>query len=73
MKLMGAIDNIETIARGHGIREYAVLVERYGGRNWVKRKGMALVELNGVVARAELHWYECHGVGKVKLKVKQWL
>ena len=23
--------------------------------------------------RAEIHWYECRGVGKVKMKVKRWL
>ncbi len=33
-----------------------------------------MVELDsGQVAKAEVHWYEAHGVGKVKLKVKKWL
>ena len=39
----------------------------------MKRKGTATVELNGQSARAEVHWYECHGIGKVRMKVKQWL
>ena len=73
MKILGAIENIETIAKGRGIREYAQLVVQYGGKNWMKRKGTAIVELGGQTARAEVHWYECHGVGKVKMKVKHWL
>ena len=27
----------------------------------------------GAVRRAELHWYEAHGIGKVKFKIKQFL
>ena len=30
-----------------------------------------MVELDGVVGRAEVYWYECHGIGKVKMKVKR--
>jgi hypothetical protein len=29
--------------------------------------------VNGSVRRAELHWYEAHGVGKRKLKIKRLL
>jgi len=28
---------------------------------------------DGRVRRAELHWYEAHGVGKRKIKVKRFL
>ncbi len=28
---------------------------------------------DGSLAQAEVHWYEAHGIGKVKLKVKRWL
>jgi hypothetical protein len=73
MKIIGEIEQIETIVKGRGIREYAQLVTRFGGKNWLKRKGIAIVELDGQTARAEVHWYECHGVGKVKMKVKYWL
>ena len=73
MKLLGQIDRIETIAQGRGIREYARLVERFGGRNWKKCIGVATVELDGFAGLAEIHWYECHGIGKVKMKVKRWL
>lgn len=73
MKLQSPFEQTETIAEGRGIREYARLVERFGGRNWKKRKGIALVEADGVLGRAEIHWYECHGIGKVKMKVKRWI
>ncbi|HQD65187.1 MAG TPA: hypothetical protein PLJ16_08160 [Casimicrobium huifangae] len=73
MKLVGTIESVETIAKGRGIREYAQLVTRFGGKNWVKRKGIALVEIDSQTGRAEVHWYECHGIGKVKMKVKHWL
>ena len=74
MKISGAITDIETIAEGNGIRELGVLGRCYGDRNWKKKKGIAMVELDsGHVAEAEVHWYEAHGIGKVKLKVKKWL
>jgi hypothetical protein len=28
---------------------------------------------DGRQALAEVHWYEAHGIGKVKMKVKRWL
>jgi hypothetical protein len=58
------------IAKGHGIRDVNRLVQNYGGkaRDWVKRSSAPLV-LTGRVS--EVHWYECHGVGKFEMKVKQ--
>ncbi len=74
MKIAGRITNIETIAQGPAIRELGNLRERFGDGNWMKKKGIAMVELDsGDTARAEIHWYEAHGIGKVKLKVKKWL
>ena len=74
MKILGEISTIETIAEGSGIRELASLRQRYGQGNWYKRKGIATVELpNGQRQMAEVHWYEAHGIGKVKMKVKRWL
>ena len=72
MKIIGSVVDTETIARGRGIRENALLITRFGGKNWIKRKG-ASVEMDGTVCRAEVHWYERHGIGRVKMKVKQWL
>ena len=74
IKIISRISSVETIAEGHGIRELAQLRERYGLGNWRKKKGIAVVEMpNGISAKAEIHWYEAHGVGKVKMKVKRWL
>lgn len=74
MKIVSAVTGIETIAEGHGIREIAKLQEAYGCGNWKKKKGVAWVQLDdGHTALAEIHWYEAHGIGKVKLKVKRWL
>jgi hypothetical protein len=39
-----------------------------------KEKSIAMLRIgDGPPARAELHWYEAHGIGKVKIKVKKWL
>jgi len=74
MKVIGTITDTETIAEGRGIRELANLRQRYGEGSWKKKKGIAMVQLDdGHTARAEIHWYEAHGIGKVKLKVKRWL
>lgn len=73
-RIVGQIASIETIAEGSGIRDLSMLRQRYGLGNWKKKKGIALVALpDGTTARAEVHWYEAHGIGKVKLKVKEWL
>jgi len=45
-----------------------------GSGTGVRRRGIAMVRLtDGTTARAEVHWYEAHGIGKVKLKIKAWL
>src|SRR6266508_2720400 len=50
------------------------LRKRHGGRRWRKLKGDATVRLaNGSLRRAEVHWYEAHGVGKRGLKIKRFL
>jgi len=39
-----------------------------------KMKGKASVRLaGGAVRRAELHWYEAHGIGKKEIKRKRYL
>ena len=73
-EIISPLTSIQIIARGHGIRELADLQKEFGGRNWRKLKGEATVKLrNGKLYRAELHWYEGHGVGKRKIKVKRLL
>jgi hypothetical protein len=69
------IVGIETIATGNAIRDLRRLIERYGEGRWRKLKGVATVRLHGNrrVRRAELHWYEAHGIGKKDLKIKRYL
>jgi hypothetical protein len=63
---------IETIARGHGIRALKRLQRRYGRGQWRKLRGIARVRLaDGVLALAELHWYEAHGIGRREIKIKR--
>lgn len=72
--IVGQISNVETIAEKHSIRELNDLCNRYGYGNWRKKKGTAELKLpDGSTAQAEIHWYEAHGIGKVKMKLKRWL
>jgi len=73
-ELIGELTDVETIAVNLSIRENADLKARYGGRRWRKLKGIGMIRLaSGSVRRAELHWYEAHGVGKRKVKIKRLL
>ena len=74
IEIVPPITDIETIAEGHGIDEQSRLRQRYGPGHWKKKKGVALVKAGrDLPALAEIHWYEAHGIGKVKMKVKRWL
>jgi len=74
VEIAGEITEIETIAAGRGIRRHRVLRKRYGGTHWRKLKGIATVRLrSGSIRRAEVHWYEAHGVGRKGLKIKRFL
>jgi hypothetical protein len=71
-ELVSEITGIEVIAVNLSIREHKRLKALFGGRRWRKLKGVALVRFpNGEVHRAEVHWYEAHGVGRRKMKVKR--
>ena len=71
-EVIGEITHVETFAVGSSIREIARLRKRYGRGRWRKRKGIAYVRLeNGTVVRAEVHWYEAHGIGRRGLKIKR--
>jgi hypothetical protein len=73
-ELVGEIRSIETIAQGHGIRDLAMLRELYGPGRWRKCKGVATVLLEaGEVRLAELHWYQAHGIGRRRIKIKRYL
>lgn len=70
-ELLGEIAEQETIAAGREIRELGRLSKLYGKGNWRKRKGVARVRVGDIVFRAEVHWYEAHGIGKVDFKIKR--
>lgn len=73
-EVVGEIRDAETIASGRGIRIYSRLVRQFGVGNWRKLKGIAKVRLaSGDLVDAELHWYEAHGIGKRKMKIKRFL
>jgi len=73
-EIVGAIDQIETIASGAGVQIRQQLRKVHGRGRWRKRKGNATVRLaNGKLRRVELHWYEAHGIGKRDFKMKAYL
>lgn len=73
-EIIGQISDIETIAVGSAIRELSRLRTQYGQGRWRKQKGVASIRLpNGRVRRAEVHWYEVHGIGRREFKRKYYL
>lgn len=73
-EIVGNITDIETIAVGSSIREIARLRKIYGRGPWRKLKGIAIVRLpDGTLRKAEIHWYEAHGIGRKEIKVKRLL
>jgi hypothetical protein len=73
-EIVGPITDIETIAVGTSIRQLARLRRRYGRGRWRKLKGIATVRVaSGELRRAEIHWYEAHGVGRVRYKIKRFV
>lgn len=73
-EIIGPILNIETIAVGRAIRVLPMLQRRYGKGRWRKLKGVANVRLdNGAIRLAEVHWFQAHGIGKRKIRIKRYL
>ena len=73
-EIVSEISNIQTIAVGSSIYEIKRLRRQFGQGRWRKLKGHALVRLpNGTIRKVELHWYEAHGIGKRKMKIKRYL
>ncbi|RMH87153.1 MAG: hypothetical protein D6681_15705 [Calditrichaeota bacterium] len=71
-RILGEIKNIETIASGRGVYIRRYLERVYGRGRWRKMKGIATIELaDGTVCKAEIHWYEAHGIGRKEFKVKR--
>ena len=71
-EILGEIDDVEVIAVGRRIREFARLQRAYGLGRWRKLKGIARVRLGeGTSFLAEVHWYEAAGVGRREFKLKR--
>ena len=69
--IIGDISGIKIIATGKAIREIGRLKKLYGKGRWRKLKGVATVRLqDGTMCKAELHWYEAHGIGRREIKIK---
>ena len=73
-EIVGPITDIETIAVGRAIHQLSRLRRRHGRGRWRKLKGIATVRIvSGELRRAEIHWYEAHGIGRVRHKIKRFL
>jgi hypothetical protein len=73
-EIISEITDSERIAVGGSIREIARLRKQFGAGRWRKLKGVATVSLSdGTIRLAEVHWYEAHGIGKVRMKIKRYL
>ena len=73
-EIVGKIQDVETIAVGGHIRDIMRLRRQYGPGRWRKLKGIARVRLaGGQTRKAEVHWYEAHGLGRKKMKIKRFL
>ena len=73
-KIISEIEGIETIAIGGRIKDIMRLRKQFGHARWRKLKGIAEIRLqSGRLCKAELHWYEAHGIGRKKFKIKRLL
>jgi hypothetical protein len=73
-RITSSIVEIQVIARGRQIRELRRLIKAHGKGRWRKLKGTATIELpDGRIRKAEIHWYEAHGLGKKEIKIKRFL
>ena len=73
-EVVGEITNVETIAEGPGVRIRSLLDKTHGKGRWRKLKGVARVRVeDGRIRPAELHWFEAHGVGRKRMRIKAFL
>ncbi len=70
-EIIEQISASEMISEGKSIRELNRLQRVYGEGKWRKLKGLFMIRFeSGDICRAELHWYEAHGLGKKDIKIK---
>ena len=73
-EIISDITDIEVIAIGKSIHDLERLREQYGDGRWRKMKGIAVIQLSNERSRkAEIHWYEAHGLGRKEFKRKGYL
>ena len=73
-EIVGRIEHVEVIAVGGRIRDIMRLRRQFGEGKWRKLKGIARVRIaSGETRRAEVHWYEAHGIGRKKMKIKRFV
>jgi len=73
-EVVGEIEDVEVIAVGGRIRDIMRIRRQFGEGRWRKLKGIACVRIaNGEMRRAEVHWYEAHGIGRRKMKIKRFV
>jgi hypothetical protein len=73
-EIVSEISNLTNIAVGSRIRDLRRLRKQFGPGRWRKLKGIAQVRFeSGAIRTVELHWYEAHGIGKKKIKIKRYL
>ena len=65
-EIIGRLRDVETIARGVGIRDRKRLIRLYGSGKWRKLKGVATIRLE-----AQIHWYEAQAIGRNEIKFKR--
>ena len=71
-EIIAEITNTEIISVGNSIREIERLRKIYGLGRWRKLKGITLIRFpDGFTCKAEIHWYEAHGIGKKEIKLKK--
>ena len=72
VEIVGGIRDIEQIASGRSVRIKQRLERVYGKGRWRKMKGIATVRLaDGKICKAEVHWFEAHGIGRRDYKIKK--
>jgi hypothetical protein len=74
IEIAGPVTDVEVIATGRSLRDRKRLVKFYGRGRWRKLKGIADIRLpDGRITKAEIHWYEAHGIGRKETKIKRFL
>jgi hypothetical protein len=73
-EIIGQLTDVEIIVVGGRIRILPVLRKQPGPGRWRKLKGVATVRLaDGTIRLAEVHWFEAHGIGGRKMRIKRFL